>query len=325
VGESPLGGLLGSAVREAFAPVAGYLALVTRNNPYGSADELLKRPDTNAELLAALDQARLSAMELVQQAWYDAGAPASADAKLADLMDDINRIFVGLVHLRGLVRHAHASVLPRVFIPGTSVPGSNPGTEAAAERADAVRDAVLGWSRQAALRARMSLSMAEGAGHAAGVLADALAREDAGERLFKRWRAHPDNPTCCFWCRRLHGVTIGLRESFAPYLGGPVLMVPSSPRRVATPAGARRFSQAEGSLIFTRPPRLYRGGLQGPLLHPFCRCRLEVTRELHRAHGGFLAASEVRDLPEDEYQTRLAFLKAAAHELGQVLKRLSEG
>jgi hypothetical protein len=331
-----LGQQLAAAVRQSVAEAAAYLALVTRSNPLGSADVLLARPDTSAVLQQALGEARQAAEDLVSQAWDETGAPAGDDTVLGHLLGDIGRIFGNLAHLHGLIRHAHASVPARRFEPGVTRPGEHPSQRAAEERAVAVRDALLGWGRQAALRARMAVHTAEGAGRTAAVLADALAREAAGERLAKRWRAHADSPTCCLWCRRLNGVTIGLRESFAPYLGGPVAMPQSRTRRVATPAGERRYGMQAGSrIIYTQPPRPYRGRLQGPLLHPFCRCRLEIVRM-----GGetaapgdaaaappvrFLSAADVRDMTADEYEADLAFLQAAVYELDQVLKRLAGG
>jgi len=325
---------LAAAVRQSVAEAAGYLALVTRNNPQGSADALLQRPDTDAVLRQALDEAREAAEGLVREAWDAQGAPPG-DETLGHLLEDIDAVFGSLPHLHGLVRHAHASVPQRRFTPGVTRPGEHPAQREAEERADAVRDALLSWGRKAALRARMAAHTAEGAGASAAVLAGGLAREAAGEKLGKRWKAHPESPSCCHWCRKLHGVTIGLRESFAPYLGGPVVMPQSRARHVATPAGERRYGLPAGAkIVYTQPPRPYRGRLQGPLLHPLCRCRLEIVPAGHAAEvpagdghasGEFVSADGIRDMPEDEYQADRAFLEAAAHELDQVLKRLAEG
>lgn len=332
---APLGQQLASAVRQSIAEAAGYLALVTRNNPEGTADALLRRPDTDAVLQQALDEARSAAEGLVREAWYSAGDTAGEDETLGHLLGDIGRIFGNLGHLRGLVRHAHASVPPRAFTRGVTPPGEHPSQRAAEQRADAVRDVLLGWGRQAALRSRMAVHMAEGTGAAAAVLAGAIDREAQGERLRKRWRAHTESPSCCYWCRKLNGVTIGLRESFAPYLGGPVAMPRSSDRHVATRAGERKYGLPVGSkIVYTQPPRPYHGRLQGPLLHPFCRCWLEIVRTSGSADmspdGGeppakFISADDVRDMPGEEYEADLAFLQAAVHELDQVLKRLAEG
>lgn len=326
------GQALGDAVVQAMAEAAGYLALVTRSNPLGSAEALLARPDTDAILSGALAQAQGAAEDAVLGAWQDAGAPG--DATLGHLLADVERIFDALPHLRAAVRAAHGSVPPRFFVHGVTRPGEHPSARAAEERGTAVRDAVLAWARMAGLRARMAAGGAAGHGGTAAVLADALARERAGERLAKRWRAHVERPSCCAWCRRLDGVTIGLRESFAPYLGDAVALPQRRERKVATPAGERRYKLPVGaSIIYTHPPRPYHGQLQGPLLHPFCRCRLEIVRAGSAGPGvvapaepaGFISADDVRDMPEEAYQADLAFLHAAAHELDQVLRRLAGG
>jgi len=323
---------LAAAVRSAMAEAAGYLALVTRTNPRGSADALLRRPDTDAVLSGALDEAREAAAEAVRQAWYaSADAPAETPM-LRWLLDDIDRIFGNLAHLRGLVRHAHASVSGEPFTRGVHAPGEHPSQRAAERRADAVRDTLLAWGGTAAVRARMAVSTAGGAGQTAAVLAVAERQAAAGERLMKQWKAHTESPSCCHWCRRLNGVTIGLRASFAPYLGGPVPLPRESYRYVRTEAGERRYGLPAGSPVaHVNPPRPYHGELQGPLLHPFCRCRLVIVRAgSHEAAAEpigeparFVSAADVRDMPDDSYQATRAFLQAAAHELDQVLKRLA--
>lgn len=344
--ESQLGRQLGAAVQSPLAEVAAYLALITRTNPLGSADALLGRPDVDAMLREALDEAQTSAEAYVEQAWLMTGAPDSA--LYERLMSDVARQFGALSHLHGLIRHAHASVLRREFSAGADEPGSHPSRAAADQRAEAVSQAVLGWGRQVATRARMTLSTAEGFGTTQAVLEDALEREAAGEKLRKRWRRNPRSDSC-LWCRRLDGVTIALRASFAPYLGGPAVLSTPGTRRVATPAGARRYHLPVGSaIVYTHPPRLYHGDLQGPLLHPFCECRLEITRLAGAADvssgggqedtgsavagspaplmpGGFLAASDVRAMPEEQYEAGLALLLAAAGEFDRVLRRLAEG
>ena len=181
------------------------------------------------------------------------------------------------------MRKAHASVPPREFTPGLDEPGSHPSREASGRRAEAVRRAVLDWGTQAATRARMTLNSAEGLGGSAALLEAASDRQAAGERLRKRWRRNPSSASC-IWCRRLDGVTIGLRDSFAPYLGGPTVLNSGSARRVATPAGAAKYKLPVGApIIYTHPPQLYHGDLQGPLLHPFCECRLEIVRSPGRS------------------------------------------
>ena len=323
---------LAAAVRAAMAEAAGYLALVTRTNPRGSADALLRRPDTDAVLAWALDEAREAAAEAVRQAWYAADGTPAETPMLNWLLGDIDRIFGNLAHLRGLVRHAHASVPDEQFSRCAHAPGEHPSQRAAERRSDAVRDTLLGWGAKAAVRARMAVSTAGGAGQTAAMLADAERRAAAGERLMKRWKAHPESPSCCHWCRRLHGVTIPLRASFAPYLGGPVPLPRESYRYVRTEAGERRYGLPAGTPVaHVNPPRPYHGELQGPVLHPFCRCRLVIVRagdhEAAAAPIGeparFVSAADVRDMPDDTYQATHAFLQAAAHELDQVLKRLA--
>lgn len=318
--------------REVMAEAAGYLALVTRTNPQGSADALLRRPDVDATLREALEEARQSALDEVTGQWYASGAGDTE--MLGHLTADVDRTFGDLAHLHGLVRHAHASVPQRRFTPGVTRPGEHPSQRSAEERAAAVRDALMGWARKAALRTRMTVRMAEGAGQTEAVLVGALAREAGGEHLMKRWRAHVNSPSCCLWCRRLNGVTIGLRDSFVPYLGGPAAMPQQRARYVATRAGERRYRLPAGAqIIYTHPPRPYRGKLQGPLLHPFCRCRLEIVRtgaaEVPAGSAGdvpqFLSAADVRAMPEDKYESDRAFLEVAVHELDQVLKRLAGG
>lgn len=337
--ESGYGQQLGAAVLAPLAELADYLALITRTNPRGSADALLGRPDVAAALVAAMGEGRESAMTWIEQGWLEAGA-AEDHPTYARLQGDITRIFADPGHLRGLIRHAHASVPRDPFTPGVHAPGDTPDSDAAAARAEAVRAAVTGWGRQAAQRARMALSAAQGYGRTVAALEAAELFLESGERVMKRWARNPLSDSC-IWCRRLDGVTLPPGESFAPYLGGPAVLHGASARRVATPAGAARYKLPVGApIIYTHPPRLYHGDLQGPLLHPFCECKLEIVRApgppavpseqaAGRGHpapsGGYLAASDVRAMPEDQYQADLAFLRAAAQELGQVMRRLAEG
>ena len=314
-----------AAVQAALAPAARYVALVTQTNPLGSADQLLARPDIDAMLIAALEQARLAAAAVVQQEWDAAGAP---DAPvLAHLLADIGRQYGSLAHLRHLIRTAHASVPQRRFVRGVTPPGASPAIEAGNERARAVRDAILGFARQAALRSHLTVVVAAAAARTTVVLAEGHARRAAGEKVLKRWEARRDGKAC-HWCRNLDGVTIGLDESFLPYLGGP--------------------ADLTGHGHLTQPPKPYRGALQGPGLHPHCggRCRLVIVTEAERTpkHGDdhktrpaetsdnrrsevstFITAAAIRAMPEPRYRGLVAFLQAALFELGQVLARLRRG
>lgn len=296
---------LAAAIRAALAPAAAYLALVTRNNPYGSPAGLLGRPDVEAVLRDAFTAARERALEAVEEAWGEQ-PPAPL---LADLLADVAAAWneAALAHLRGDIRHAWQSVSLKQFIPGVTPPGAHPVAESAAARAQAVRDAVENFARRTGLRNSLSADVAGG-------FSRTLAGLDAAPPgMLKRWRAHVERPTCCWWCRKLNGVTIGLHESFAHHLAGP--------------------ADLTGHGHLTQPPVLYHGWLQGPKLHPHCECWLEfvpagaVSQEgagQEIAVPGFLAAADIRALPEDRYQSVLAFLRAATHELGQALARLRE-
>jgi hypothetical protein len=309
--ESRLGQQLGIAVRAALVPAARYLAEVGLGLPQESLQALLHRPDVTAVLQAALDEAREAAAAAVQQAWDETDAPGHP--ALTRLLGDVDRQLSSVSHLHGAILRAHRE-------------GVRPA------------EAVLGYGRAAALKSRLSVSVAESMGRTASALADAIVREAGGEALRKRWRAHIERPSCCFWCRKLNGVTIVLRESFAPYLGGPAELPHQRQRRIATPAGSRRFGSGIGTpIIVTHPPRPYHGDLQGPGLHPFCQCWLEIVRlspadareseenqpALPAAPAGFLSAAAIRDMPEARYRALLTFVGAATHELGQVLRRLA--
>lgn len=307
--ESRLAQQLGTSIRAWLDPLARYAEVVTRTNPLGTADQLLARPDIRAILIEILTEARDRAAAVVQEAWDSTGA---ADHPLLDrLLADIERYW-SVAHLDGLIRHAHASVPPRYFTPGVSQPGTNPLTEAAAERAAAVAEAIRGYAREVAFRSRMTVTVAQGAGRTYAALAGADVRREAGEDVRKRWRAHTEKPACCHWCRLLNGKTIPLHHSFEQFLDWNA---------------------------HPRPPRPYHG-LQGPLLHPFCECWLEIVTGPHvppggsqaapgrrspapQAPAGFLAAADIRAMPEAAYGSLIAFLKAAVHELGQVLRRLA--
>lgn len=159
-------------------------------------------------------------------------------------------------------------------------------------------------------------------------------------------RDNGTDPRSCFWCRRQHGLTIGLDESFLPHLGGPVAFGHDRIRHVATPAGERRSHMGIGSpIIYIHPPKPNRGKLQGPLLHPDCRCELEIVSAKRAArtprpeHGddrkpqsaqapqiSRSARSTVRfhccgdpGLPEDRYRALIAFLTAASHDRSQLV------
>jgi hypothetical protein len=338
---SELGRQLGAAIQSPMGELAAYLSLITRANPRGSADALLARPDVAAMLHEALSEGHEAAVTYIEQGWLASGADPG-DPVYARLQADAARLFGTPGPLRDLIARAHASVPRREFEPGRDGPGTNPGKDAAEHRAAVVAAALAGWARQAAQRARMTLGAAEGMGRTAAAIESA---QLYSEGVRKRWERNPASASC-IWCRRLDGVTIDLGDSFAPYLGGPVAMPASGARRVATDAGAARYKLPVGAaIILTHPPRLYHGGLQGPLLHPECECKLRIVRTpggvpsgsgqgglpagdespAPKVAGGFLAASDVRAMPEDQYRAGLALLRAAVRGMDTAMRGLAEG
>lgn len=301
---------LSASVTSVFAALGSYLALITRNNPHGTSRQLYARPDVEALTGSALDEARDSALAAVEQAWGDEGGPAG-HAVLGHLLNDVERAYSPRL-LRAMVRAAYLSVTTGQFVPGITPPGANPAMESAQQRAQAVQDAVTAYARRALHRNALSIDVAAGHARTEAQLAEA---RSSGKQLYKRWRAHTESATCCHWCRGLDGVTIPLDESFIYYIGPAV--------------------DLSGHGHLTHPPRPYKNRLPGPKLHPNCRCWLEIVPEPTAAVPpggsqeppaplpGFLAASEIRAMPEEKYGSLLAFLRAATHELGHMLRRLA--
>jgi hypothetical protein len=312
---------LSQEVRAAFAYAARYVALLTENNPKGNVSAVLSRPDVDAVLTQALDQGRELAAEAVREAW---GAGPRTEY-LDWLLADVDRSYDSLSVLRTAVREAWHSVPPEDFQPGITQPGVNPAMEAARRRAEAVRSAVMAHASGVALRNRLSAEVAATAAQTAARIADGEEEELAGGKAWKQWRCRqspPDDRTC-HWCRALHGMVIPLHASF--------------------PAGEPADLTGHGHL--TRPPRVYRGKLKGPPRHPRCRCRIVILTSLpdvlsergsqepttnagigdaapNTSAPVFLAAAQVREMPEGKFQALTHFLEAAVHELGQVLDRL---
>jgi hypothetical protein len=326
---------LSRAVREAFAYAARYVSLLVQNNPAGAAGELLSRPDVDAVLADTLDRAREAAAEAVRQEWAAGGGPQHD--YLSWLTDDVDRSYEALGRLRTEIRRAHAAVPQRHFEPGTSTPGTAPAAESARERAAAVRDAVLHTGSELAQRSRLTLEVASAAAVTFREIEEGTQQAMAGAHVWKQWQCRswpaPPDARTCHWCRALNGFIVPLHGNFPP--GSP--------------------ADLSGHGRLTRPPRLYRGMLQGPPRHPRCRCRIKILRQLpaspvpsgtggqggaaaaaplHGAvgrtgppggledPGSLLAAADIRALPEDKYQALAAFLKAATHELGQAVARL---
>lgn len=345
---------LGAAVRSALTGFTGQVSLIIRNNPRGSADELLARPDVLKGLADGLGTAHRAVLAMVARAWAGTGA-ADDDPVLAALMSDVDRAYAEApARLHAAIRAAHASVPPREFEPGVSRPGAAPALEAAAERAAAVSAAIRDQADALSLRGRLTLSVAAGSGITASVLAEGLGRQAAGERLEKRWVSSMDSRTC-MWCRALHGMTVPLGAQFP--VGAPVALPHARTRRVATPAGERRYHLGIGDpIIYTHPPKAYLGMLLGPPRHPNCRCRLELVQAAPGPPGpmgpttpagpapavtvagpaapppvtpsaapqppAYIHAAEIRAMPLGQFAGLDAFLRAALHELNQMLRRL---
>jgi len=309
VTETPqLGHGLRVSVTSVFAGLGSYLALITRNNPYGTSKQLFARPDVSAEIDSALDEAREAAQRAVTDAW-DAQEGPAGHAVLEHLLHDVERAY-SLRLLRGMVRTAYLSVTTGQFVPGVTAPGANPAMESAQQRAQAVQDAVSAFAARALHRNALSIDVATGHARTEAQLAEAHA-SDGGK--WKRWHAHVDSPVCCHWCRNLNGVTIPLHESFLYHIGPAVDLT--------------------GHGHLTQPPHPYKNRLPGPKLHPHCQCWLEIVdapgTAVPSGGGGqvtnpphYLAAAEIRAMPEEKYSSMLAFLRAATHELGSLLRRL---
>lgn len=312
---------LSNDVRAAFAYAARYVALLTENNPKGTASSLLSRPDVDAVLEQALEQGRELALDAVREAWGSGPRTEYLDWLLADVAQSYD----ALALLRADIRQAWHSVPQASFQPGVTPPGTNPGKEAAHRRSEAVREAIMGRAGNIALRNRLSAEVAAVAARTAEQIATGEEAERAGDQAWKQWqcRHSPPDSRTCYWCRALHGMVIPLHASF--------------------PAGEPADLSGHGHL--TQPPKVYRRVLPGPPRHPRCRCRIVIIKQLpsgERGQGasagfpsasagataptdlapGFLAASDIRAMPEAKFQAIIHFLEAAVHELGQVLGRL---
>jgi hypothetical protein len=329
---------LSRSTREAFAYAARYIGLLVQNNPEGSAASVLTRPDVDAVLLETLEQARAVATEAVRQQWAASGG--GQHEYLTWLIDDVDRSYDALGSLRASIHRAYTAVPVRHFQPGVTPPGKAPVAASGRDRAASVRQAVLDVGSHIALRNRLALEVAGTAAQTVQAIQAGTQREMAGQTVYKQWlcSSSPPDPETCHWCRALHGMIVPLHGNF--------------------PAGHPADLTGHGRL--TRPPRLYHGMLQGPPRHPRCRCHLKIltdlpspggrpvpsgpggqggagasaapqqeapgsterTAERAASSGSLLAASDIRALSEEKYQSLIHFIRSAAHELGQVLARL---
>lgn len=273
---------LAATVQTAMAPAARYVALLARGS--SSTAELLARPDVEAVLSDALSEASAAAHAAVLEAWGKSGGVD--ETVIAHLVRDIDRQFTALPHLRNLIREAHG------------------------DGEQAVRSAIVRFSKEVALRASLTEAMAHGAGRTSATIAAGQEAAAQGHVVWKRWRS-ARTPTTCRWCLALDGTAIPLGADFRKYLGPPV--------------------DLSGKGVLTHPPKPWHGKLMGPLLHPHCRCTIELVTgaapvqvsQTVVIQRGFIAASSIREMPEQQYQSMIHFMAAAIHELGQVLRRLA--
>jgi hypothetical protein len=301
---------LSTVVAAAFTGYMRHLDDAVRSSPR-AAPQIFDRPDLQDYLMSALRTAHTHADTLIRQAWSHGGGSTGPylDKALSDAAGALNEL---RGQISGIVREELASPRPDV----------------AGRLQAAVSDAVVRTST----RMRMSLESAAGASHTEAVIAEGRQLQQQGQHVMKVWRSRLSRRTCR-WCRELDGVMIPLDDDF-PH-GDPVALEQSRTRRVATPAGVRRYRRSMGQpIILTHPPRVWLGRLPGPKRHPRCECWLELhilteagpppapLRSEEPAERMYARASDIAALPEPQYMSLMAFLRAATHELGQVLRRL---
>lgn len=317
------------AVRAALAAPMRLIADIIRNSPHVmTAGPVLDRDDVRHSVLYALAEAARTTTALVQRAWALSGGPEGAPVRQHLLADVEHAYRDAQGSLEGAIREEFASVPYPDRGPGDM----HPAIAAAHARSRAVEQAMAEHADALALRGQLTLGMAAGSSQTAAVLEEGHRRQEAGERVMKVWRSRKTKRTCR-WCWQLDGVMIPLDEDF-PH-GDPIALPQKRTRHVATPEGARHYRRSIGQpIIFTFPPRAYRGRLPGPLRHPNCECFLElvvVSDEAMPERIGslpapgehYVSASDVAALPEEKYTTLVTFMRAAVHELGQLLRKLA--
>jgi len=300
----------GAALRASLTRPLAHLIIESGNHPELSAAQLLTLPGIRENLQAALGSGGRVAAALLADAWQDGGGDPFSGV-LEGLRADLDRMtgeFPG--QLEGMLAEVLAS--------------------GPADWEAAVTRAAGNAADRLAVRARMTVGVATSFSRTQAVLAEGRRRQAAGEKVMKSWRSRL-LPRTCRWCRALHGTMIPLDEEF-PH-GDPVALPQQRTRRVATPAGARRSDRAIGQpIIFTFPPAVWGGRLEGPPRHPECECEVvlvtltdEPMPALDRGPEpgtSYVHAADIAALPESRYQALRAFLRAATHELGQILDRL---
>jgi hypothetical protein len=302
---------LGVVAAASFTGYIRALDAAVRNSPR-PANQILSRPDLTEALSYSLRVAHGHTATLIQQAWQHGGGDPESIYRHAALSGAAGALNELRGQIDGIVREELGT----------------PAPDPAHRIQQAVSDAVT----KVVTRMRMSLESAAGASHTEAVIAEGRQLQQQGQHVMKVWRSRLSRRTCR-WCRELDGVMIPLDDDF-PH-GDPVALEQSRTRRVATPAGVRRYRRSMGQpIILTHPPRVWLGRLPGPKRHPRCECWLELhilteagpppapLRSEEPAERMYVRASDIAELPEPQYMGLMAFLRAATHELGQVLRRL---
>jgi hypothetical protein len=296
-------------ISQGLTTYANLLSQVIRNNPLDNLTGLLHRPDVQTYLNHALASGQQTALYAVQQAWNASGMAGLGVTRQA-LLADVDRAYARAPQaIATAAITAFGSIPGQHFIQGVSTPGANPEREVAAQRAQAVAEAVRHTGDGIALRNGLSIDVAGVRGRAEAVAAQAaLRQQQTGEELGLRWRNSLVNPerTCPF-CKALNGKVI------------PV-------------GGSGEFPHPQ-QIGHHKPPRLYLGILPGPPLHPHCRCWLEIvvlseppplpeTPAAQAPAPVMVTSTQVQAMPEQRYNSLMSFLRAAVHELGQILRRI---
>lgn len=279
------------------------IAAVVGNNPRADIYDLLGRPDVASLLREELAADRALVEVALLTAWPIPPPSLYRDRLEGDIATAYDQ---AEAVMRGAAVQAFYSITAGEFIPGVSVPGSNPVMEAARARQRAVAQAVAAAALWLGFRNEMTIEVARVRHRAELVLA-----EGAGSGWLKKWECRKDaagrpDHRVCDWCRRLDAlpaIPLWQEFSYGGYMG-------------------RR-----------RPPNVYYD-LQCPPRHPRCRCRIILLRAgappspqqpaAAAAPVLFIPAESVRTMPEDRYQALRDFHRAALHELGQVLRKHSE-
>lgn len=265
--------------------------------------QAIQLPEVAGLLSQGLQDGQQAAEESTEAAWRQSGAPMDSPT-LQVLLRDTERIFSD------------------AFWSAVQELGSS----------DVLPDNAEELAGSAAMHAGMAVSTALSAGTTEAVLAEGYRRRAAGEHVRKRWRSRK-SATTCHWCWELDGTELELEGEFSH--GAPAVLPRARLRHVRTHAGAHRYHRDVGAeIIHTRPPAVWRGVLLGPPRHPRCECWLELVdgdeppTEPHDITGALMQqelvhSSDIQSMPEEQYSSMMTFLRAAVHELGQLLRRVA--